>query len=281
MAAAKIAARDGRRRELAEFLRARRERIGPSDVGLAPGPRRRTPGLRREEVANLAGVGLTWYTWLEQGRPIRASTQVLDAIARTLQLGPAEHKHLLSLAAAEVGVSNVDVTFEPPAEVLEMLDALDPIPAVLASSRYDGLAVNAAYDDLVRDWHEAPCRHFNLLWCTVTDPVNARTRLVNYDTEIPWMVARLRANMADHLGDPAWVTFVEELSEASPEFRDLWARHEVAGVESRTKVFSDPVAGLLTFTTTSLGVTARPEMSLIVYTPADDATRERLPLTRR
>ena len=161
-----------------------------------------------------------------------------------------------------------------------MLDALDPLPAVLVSSRYDGLAVNAAYDDLVFDWHDQPCRHFNLLWCTITDPVNARARLLNYDTEIPWMVARLRANMADHLGDPAWVSFVEDLSAASPEFRVLWARHDVAGVESRTKVFRDPVAGDLTFTTTSLAVTSHPEMSVVVYTPAETSTRERLPLTR-
>src|SRR5512138_1463827 len=87
----------GRRAELAAFLRSRRERITPADAGLPPGPRRRTPGLRREEVAQLAGVGVTWYTWLEQGRPINASVQVLDAIARTLRLDPAEREHLYRL----------------------------------------------------------------------------------------------------------------------------------------------------------------------------------------
>src|SRR3982751_6781192 len=86
-----------RRPELAQFLRSRRARLSPADVGLAPGIRRRTPGLRREEVAQLAGVGLTWYTWLEQGRPINASVQILDAIARTLRLDPAEREHLYRL----------------------------------------------------------------------------------------------------------------------------------------------------------------------------------------
>src|SRR5580658_9337157 len=98
MTAMTAAGRGTRRSELAAFLRSRRERISPECAGLPPGPRRRTAGLRREEVAQLSGVGLTWYTWLEQGRPINASTQVLDAIARTLRLDPAEHRHLYTLA---------------------------------------------------------------------------------------------------------------------------------------------------------------------------------------
>src|SRR5215472_18226759 len=119
-----------RRAELAAFLRSRRERIGPEQAGLPPAPRRRTPGLRREEVAQLAGVGVTWYTWLEQGRPINASTQVLDAIARTLRLDPVERTHLFRLADVPAGDQLASCADCPlPAEVQHVLDALAACPA--------------------------------------------------------------------------------------------------------------------------------------------------------
>src|SRR5881275_658631 len=126
-----------RRHELANFLRSRRARITPEQVGLPLVGRRRTPGLRREEVAQLAGVGVTWYTWLEQGRAINASVQVLDAIARTLRLDRAEREHLYRLA----GLPRVPDPAETclPAEVQSVLDALSPVPAVVYSGRYDAL----------------------------------------------------------------------------------------------------------------------------------------------
>src|SRR3954471_18064507 len=117
-----------RRDELAAFLRSRRERVTPADVGLPPGPRRRTPGLRREEVAQLAGVGVTWYTWLEQGRPINASVQVLDAISAVLGLGASERWHLYRLAEVP-GVPTSNATCAVPSEVVGVLDALEPTPA--------------------------------------------------------------------------------------------------------------------------------------------------------
>src|SRR5690242_18749886 len=120
-----------RRAELAAFLRSRRERITPEQAGLPPGLRRRTPGLRREEVAQLSGVGVTWYTWLEQGRPINASEQVLDAIARTLRLDRAERDHLFRLADSAPGRQQPfeDCPLDP--ELAVILEALDPLPAVI------------------------------------------------------------------------------------------------------------------------------------------------------
>src|SRR5436309_12421078 len=132
---------DSRRLELAAFLRSRRERISPGDVGLPPGPRRRTPGLRREEVAQLAGVGVTWYTWLEQGRPINASVQVLDAIAAGLRLGASERWHLYRLAEVP-GVPTPKTTYAVPSEVVAVLDALDPSPACVYNGKNDLLACN-------------------------------------------------------------------------------------------------------------------------------------------
>ena len=216
-----------RRTELAAFLRSRRERITPADVGIPGGLRRRTPGLRREEVAQLAGVGVTWYTWLEQGRPINVSAQVLDAIARTLRLDQAEREHLYRLAdVPEVAVPRVHDRLEP--EVQTVLDGLTEMPAAVLNSRYDVLAWNAMYEAL---WptvtEEAECGGRNLLWASFMTPACCSS-FVNRDTELPQMVANFRAAFGRHLGEPAWTELIQRLSEASPEFAELWAAHDVA-----------------------------------------------------
>ncbi|OLB73693.1 MAG: hypothetical protein AUI14_25570 [Actinobacteria bacterium 13_2_20CM_2_71_6] len=142
-----VTALGSRRTELAQFLRSRRARLRPDDVGLPPGLRRRTPGLRREEVAQLAGVGVTWYTWLEQGRPINASVQILDAIARTLRLDQAERAHLYRLAEVPAVPDPAACEILPP-EIQPILDSMDLTPAVIYNGRYDILAWNAPYGAL-------------------------------------------------------------------------------------------------------------------------------------
>src|SRR5882757_5088113 len=151
------------RQELASFLRSRRERIAPEQVGLPPGRRRRTPGLRREEVAQLASVGVTWYTWLEQGRPINASVQVLDAVARVLNLGPAERWHLYRLADVPGIPTSVD-TQPLPGEVPPVLDALEPKPACVYNGKYDLLACNESYAAMFPELATADGRERNALW---------------------------------------------------------------------------------------------------------------------
>src|SRR5215469_4904382 len=154
---------EGRRQELAGFLRSRRERIAPEQVGLPPASRRRTPGLRREEVATLAGVGVTWYTWLEQGRDINASPQVLDAVARTLLLDPHERDHLFRLADTADGNGQAECKSLPPTAQL-LLDQLEPYPACIRNARYDILAYNRAYEQLMGPLAELPFEERNSLW---------------------------------------------------------------------------------------------------------------------
>jgi hypothetical protein len=267
-----------RRRELAEFLRSRRARLRPEDVGLAPGARRRTPGLRREEVAQEAGVGVTWYTWLEQGRPIKASGQVLDAVARALRLDDAEREHLYQLADLQLRVAATPALELSPA-LTEVLHALDPMPATLINSRWDLLATNEAYTSIFAPWHNEPCAMRNMLWCTFTEP-EVRARYLNFDEEAGRTVAQFRAASANHLGEPAWTDFIRKLTDNSEDFARMWARHDVARPGVRIKQFLDPRAGLLQMFTTSLAVSEMPECRIIVYTPADDETRARLPLTR-
>src|ERR1700759_1575781 len=203
--------------ELAGFLRARRERLTPQEVGLPPGPRRRTPGLRREELALLAGVGVTWYTWLEQGRPINASVQVLDAVARTLRLDGAEREHLDRLDAgartlrldgaerehlyrlAEATPVHAVTGAEPPSPaVVDILHSLSPVPAILVNGRFAIIHSNRGHQTVFRGWHELPCIHRNLLCCGITEP-SARDKFLNYEDEVPYLGARLRANAAAHV----------------------------------------------------------------------------------
>lgn len=268
-----------RRTELGGFLKARRARLSPADVGLPPGARRRTAGLRREEVALLAGVGVTWYTWLEQGRPINVSGQVLDAVARTLRLDRAERWHLYYLAEATPSRDGV-IQEAVPEEVLSVLRGLDPLPATLINERYDIVATNDAHEDLFWSWHSLPCIHKNLLWCIVTEP-NARNQLVNYDQEVPYLVARFRANYARNVGDPRWDEDIERLCGLSEDFAELWARHEVAEPQARQRHYRHPEVGDLRFTNTELHVATAPGLRILVSTPADEQTWERLPRTRR
>jgi transcriptional regulator with XRE-family HTH domain len=263
-----------RRRELGTFLRSRRERIKPEDVGLRPSRRRRTPGLRREEVAQLAGVGVTWYTWLEQGRDINPSAQVLDAISRTLQFDTHERSHLLTLAgqpAATVGDQCLELY--PAAQPL--IDQLEPFPACVMNDRQDLLAYNRVYASFFDDLEGIPAEDRNLLWLVFTDP-HSRQTIVDWDEVVAPLVAEFRAAMAEHLHEPAWKTLVARLHRASPEFSALWARHDVQGAQSRTKRAMHPIVGLLTVNYTNLWLCQGLGTRIVAYTPADERTRRRL-----
>jgi transcriptional regulator with XRE-family HTH domain len=263
-----------RRRELGAFLRSRRERLRPEQVGLPPSRRRRTPGLRREEVAQLAGVGITWYTWLEQGRDINPSTQVLDAIARTLQFDRHEHAHLFTLA----GVARTTIVDEcrgilPTAQPL--LDQLEPYPAFLVTARLDLLAWNRVYGTFFEDLDAMPVEDRNMLWLAFTDP-EIQEAIVDREEVLGRLVAEYRAAMAEHLDEPAWKELVARLQHASPEFTAFWERHDVQGAESRTKRALHPTAGLLLLDYTNLWLGDPHGSRIVAFTPSDERTRERL-----
>ncbi|WP_439943025.1 helix-turn-helix transcriptional regulator [Streptomyces sp. BBFR115] len=276
---ARARAAQRRRPELAAFLRSRRARVTPADVGMPPGLRRRTPGLRREEVAHLSGVGVTWYTWLEQGRPINASAQVLDAVARTLRLDPPEREHLYRLAEVPF-----DPVPEPPVqrvgpEVQLVLDALDPNPAVVYNSRYDVLAANAAY----RDLYALPAMRGtgvpNVLWSLFTGPADT-CPVVHRERELPVMVATLRSNYGRHVGEPAWEDFIRALSAVSDCFARLWANCEVIPPGPRVKTFRQESVGELRMTAVSLSIDGLPECRIVTYIPDDAETSAKVALLR-
>jgi transcriptional regulator with XRE-family HTH domain len=263
-----------RRRELGEFLRSRRERIAPQQVGVTYNGRRRTPGLRREEVAQLSGVGVTWYTWLEQGRDIHVSEQVLAAIARTLMLDRDERAHLFALAGAS-DQSMVKECHAVPAALHATVAKLDPYPACVITGKYDILAYNRAYNYLLTNLDELPVEERNCMWLSFTDPV-WKKRVVDWEDAAARMVANLRGLMADHVGDGRWKSFVARLLAASPEFADMWARHEVRGIENKTKRLRHPDVGMLKFETTNTWLAPRSGRRMLVYVPADAETQRRV-----
>ncbi|SEC52032.1 Helix-turn-helix domain-containing protein [Streptomyces sp. 2224.1] len=265
-----------RRAELAAFLRSRRERITPEQVGLPRGTRRRTPGLRREEVAHLGAVGVTWYTWLEQARDIHVSPQVLDAVARALLLDRAERSHLFALAGAIDPTPGTECTGVT-RELRQMLRQLEPFPAVLQNSRFDILAYNATYGRLMCDLDALPEEDRNCMWLAFTH-AEWRASVVDLDATMRVMAAKFRASMAEHVAEPAWKALVARLTEASSEFREIWAQHEVIRPMSAVKLFRHPRVGTLQLSATSLWTGPNPGPKLLSYTPVDEVTRERLEL---
>jgi transcriptional regulator with XRE-family HTH domain len=263
-----------RRRELASFLRSRRERLTPDQLGLPEYGRRRTPGLRREEVAQHAGVGVTWYTWLEQARDINVSEQVLDAISRTLMLDPHERGHLFTLAGSPLTEIGPDCMPVSP-EVRLLLDKLHPYPAIVTNGRYDLLAYNRAFTVLVGDLDHVPFDQRNTMWLAFTSP-SMRTSLPDRESAVRRMVGQYRAAMADHVGEAAWKCQVKRLQNASPEFAELWARHDIAVPENLTKRFVHPELGALNFCYTNLWLSQRLGVRLMTYTPRDPETETQL-----
>jgi transcriptional regulator with XRE-family HTH domain len=259
-----------RRKELGYFLRRRREQIGPDQVGLPMGSRRRTPGLRREEVAQLAGVGVTWYTWLEQARDIRVSEQVLDALTRALLLDRQEREHLFTLAGAPSAITVRECDAVDPA-VMSMLERLGSYPACVWNGRYDILAHNASYLALIGNLDGVAFDQRNTLWLMFTSE-HFRSLLVDWESASRRCVAQYRALLADHMSEPAWRSMVKRLQNVSPEFCELWDMHHVAATENVVKQFLHPDLGLLRFKATSMWLDQRLANRMIVYTPADQAT---------
>ena len=262
-----------RRSELTDFLRDRRARVTPDSVGLPVDGRRRTPGLRREEVAQLAGVGVSWYTWLEQGRDIKPSAQVLDALARVLRLGAAERAHLFHLARVELPLPAGDYPREAPPELAAIVDGLVPHPAYLVGPRTDVLAWNRAATAMLGTPSAAPDDRPNLLWWLFT---SGDRRGEQWRATGRAALARFRAEHARRLGDPDFAALLDALEHASPDFRAAWARHEVLNEQLGTKTIEYPRLGTLRLHHLQSAPTSHPDLRLTQFVPADDTTRAAL-----
>lgn len=260
---------------LGSFLRARRERLLPEAVGLPGGGRRRTAGLRREELSTLANVGVSWYTALEQGRDVIPSVGVLHSLANVLRLTIDERVHLFALAGHQLGVKPVDVDEEIIDPSLhQILQALEPNPAYILNLPWNYVAWNATAD-LVFSITEPHGEHpRNLVWQLFTNPAK-RHFYIHWEAVAQNVAAEFRAE-TEKVECSFWsCQFAEDLKEASPDFRRIWHQHKVQSTIIRRKELCHPVAGHLSFDHTPFQLAAHPSLKMIVYTPVGESV-ERL-----
>lgn len=253
-----------RRSDLADFLRQRRAALAPSDVGLVGGARRRITGLRREEVAHLAGVSVSWYTWLEQGRPINASLDVLHALARALRLDPIEVDHLVALSGHPVRRRVAPGHDTAPEGVVELLNALDPCPAYVLGPRWDVLAWNKAQELLYPAFARLRPPDRNLVWVVFVEP-DARQLIGDWEAEARRVLSQFRADITPIRDDPAVLNLIDRLTAASAEFAAWWPRHDVGGFSERVRTFHHPIAGALRFRTEQLIPAGEPDLRIVVH----------------
>ncbi len=254
-----------RRPELSDFLRTRRAKVVPSDVGLVDGARRRTPGLRREEVALLANIGTTWYTRLEQGLPINVSAEVLAGISHALRLTSDERRHLYLLCGLPLTVAPQEEEHVSDL-VLRVLAALDPSPAYIRGRRWDILAWNRSAD-AISDFSSAEGLSRNLVWRLFREPAS-QCRLGDPECAMRRCVAQFRAVAAKYPQDPAFIELIEDLRTNSPEFKKLWTEHDVLGSVEGLKRFVHPRFGELILDHTTLELPGDGDIKMVVLTAA-------------
>lgn len=254
-----------RQQELAAFLRNRRARLAPEQAGLPRGTRRRTPGLRREEVALLAGVSPEWYTWLEQGRDIHVSMQVLESLARALQLDASEREHLFLLALRQTPASETYALPTVSATLQQFLDQLWTTPACAADARLNIVAQNAAHRVIFGDYDAASERERNLIWRLFA--LSARQANEEWEALARVYLAQFRAGYGRFINDPWWAEQIAALNRMSPEFQALWARHDVLNLSEGRKTIQHAVAGELVFDFVWLQTVDASDLRVLIHTP--------------
>lgn len=265
-----------RRTELSHFLRSRRERITPQEAGLPESGRRRTPGLRRGEVALLADVGLDWYTYLEQGRPINVSAEVLERIAEALRLDEAERKHLYHLARKLHPLVDFKPSSAMTPELQRFLDSQNLSPANVMDARMNIVGWNAAYRALNGDLSAISEQERNFVWMTFT---SARFRYIKgnqWEEHARRITAAFRAGYARYSDDPWWSEQFEALSQVSEKFREFWASHEVLDTIDAPKTLHCPNLGELNFDLISFQYLSDANLTVSIHVPHADGTVEKM-----
>jgi transcriptional regulator with XRE-family HTH domain len=265
-----------RRAELAAFLRAQRARLRPANVGLPEDcdlGRRRTPGLRREEVAQISGISVTWYTWLEQGRKISVSEQVIEALARALLLDPDQRRHIRSLAGLPTAADKTRADDALP-RLQRLVNAAAPNIASIYDMHFDYVAWNTPYQRLRNDPALLPADRRNLLWMMFSDTEN-QARMARWEPAARAVLSQFRAAAGQRPGDPRFAAIVAQLTEASPEFRRWWAEYPVRDFKPATIVVNHPEIGRLNLEMFQFRPVEHPDMLMVLQVPRtmDDLQR--------
>lgn len=260
---------DTRRKELGEFLVALRSRHAPEEFGFPAGSRRRAPGLRREEVAQLAGISPTWYAWIEQGRGVNVSADVLDRLAQGLRLTPSERAYLFELAGRR------DPLEAPPdadtvSDTLVALLKDIKVPAYLMGRSWNVLAWNKPVEKLFAGWLDQPAAASeaprNLLRFVFIHPV-ARSLIVDWEARARRITAEFRADCRNRLDEPAVQGLIEELRQESPDFARFWKQHDVLERQGGTRAFNDPKRGIVTCQQVTLHPVDQEHIKLVLLKP--------------
>ncbi|BAQ70274.1 helix-turn-helix domain-containing protein [Rhodovulum sulfidophilum] len=251
------------RHDLAEFLRRKRASVQPEDVGLPRTARRRTPGLRREEVATVAGIGLSWYTWLEQGRAISVSAHLLENVARALRMTPEERQHLYLLAQNRLPAAPAQSWCEMPPLIRRLLDDLTERPAFVMNLRWDVIGWNAAGDGLFA-FSDYPAGSRNMLWMYFADDRLSR-RVQDWPRQAPQIVASFRRDYAAGKDAPDMQALADHLQATSRTFRRLWHDHDVQGRCEGRRSFDMADRGPVAFDHTTLIVDQDRHLRLVYY----------------
>lgn len=260
---------------LGTYLRARRASLDPAAVGL-PTQRRRTPGLRREEVAQRANVSVTWYTWLEQGRGGAPSADALDRIAHALLLNEVEREHLFLLGLGRLPEVRYQAAESVAPRLQRILDALEVCPAFIKTSVWDVVAWNRAAAAVLTDYGTLPPDQRNLLRLVFGSP-HVRAKQTDWHGVARFVVAGFRASVARTGATAEVAALVDDLCRQSPDFAAVWNEHDVRAQGDGSKLLHHPIAGPIALAYSAFDVQGRPDLGLVIYTPVsdDDAARVR------
>ncbi|AJY74707.1 helix-turn-helix transcriptional regulator [Paenibacillus beijingensis] len=256
-----------KRKELGNFLKSRRARLSPDQFGLPKGTRRKVQGLRREELAQIAGIGLTWYTWLEQGKDIQVSAQVLESLVSVMQLSAEERDHLYKLA---LGQLPVDQTASLQADLTPILqnfmNDFEMCPAYVTDQRWDVLLWNKAARLVFGDFEKMSERERNALWRCFASPAYRRL-MGDWESHAKRLMAQFRSTSTPFVGESWFKELVADLMEISPEFREWWPRYDILGTPIGKKMIRHPRAGEMMMEHITFRVYDAPELKLTVYRP--------------
>ena len=259
---------------LGTYLKDRRAKLDPAALGF-PAGRRRTPGLRREEVAQRANISPTWYTWLEQGRGGAPSADVLDRIARALMLTDVEREHLFLLGLGRSPEVRYHRSDGVTPRLQHVLDALQPCPALIRTATWDIVAWNRAATVMLTDYAALPPDQRNVLRFIFLDP-KVRAAQQNWESVARFVVGAFRVDAARAGAAAAVKPLVDELCRLSPEFAAMWNDNEVRSHGEAVKHMRHPIAGPIAFEYSAFAVDGRPDLAMVVYNPATAADAERI-----
>ncbi len=269
-----MSSEDTRRLELADFLKTRRSQIQPQSVGLPSGQRRRVQGLRREEVAELAEISHTWYTWMEQGRPVSISLRTVGRLCEALQLNAAETEHVKMLTGHSNASTETGQVQIPPT-LWAVIDQMGHLPCYVVCPRWCVMAWNPAAEAVFGPFQDRPEPERNLLWLTFTEPAY-RKLFTEWERFARCMINHFRADFHGGLGTPEGAALVDQLLGLDADFRKWWREHDVTRPPNWRKDLMHPKLGPLSLDQSNMQISDSNYLRLTVYTPADPATERSL-----